>query len=52
MDDGNQGDDGYNDDKDEIQSEGEKEEITIDNLLEAGGAEPKVMVDIQGWHEL
>ena len=52
VDDGNPGDNGYSDDEDEIWLEGKKEEITINNLLEAGGAEPKATVDIQGWHEL
>ena len=52
VDDGNPGDDGYSDNEDEIWLEGKKEEIMINNLLEAGGAKPKATVNIQGWHKL
>jgi len=48
--DGDQG--GDEDSGDELETSSEGEEETIDDLLDAGGAEPKVMEDIQGWQEL
>jgi hypothetical protein len=45
-------DEDEDDDDDEADVGSEGEEQTIDNLLDAGGAEPKAIEEIQGWHEL
>ena len=66
--DGDWGDDGGNGNNVEMNTEGvrgngtnddsnsemslEGEEETIDNVLDAGGAEPKASKDVRGWHEL
>jgi len=48
--DGDQGGDADSGDELETSSEGEEE--TIDDLLDAGGTEPKATEDVQGWQEL